>query len=429
MSPSARELLKNIHIFQDLQDEDFDKLARIAKEERYPAGTILFRQGDPSGAFFIVRRGSVKIVKDMGTPSEKVLAVLRDGDFFGEMGVIEDSVRYATAVVAEDSFIIRIRKADFDNLMSVNPSIAMKIMVTVTRRYTRNFEEGIDPLAAAARQASPARKAKVVVGHSSSGGAGVSTVMANLAYCIASRTGGRKVILIDGSVQFGDLSVMVDVIPKHTLFHMSEEEEFSIEMLNGGYINSTRFGFDFIAAPLKPEQSEMVTADLFRVLIGLLETEYDYILLDTYTLMQEPILTLLELADEILYMMEADIPGMKNAKLWMDLLEALDFTKANVEFILTKYAEDGTCLSVSSIEKGLNVTINHVVPRDLQLVKECVNKGRLLAEHAPGSDVSKSIDTLADHVLRSEVKKEEPQESGSFFSSWVGRLKKRFNLG
>ena len=225
-----------------------EKLQRIAKENVYGPNVALFREGEPSSAFYIIKWGSVKIVKGFDSPNHKALAILREGDFFGEMGVIEDSPRYASAIVEEEACIIQVKKADFDELMSVNPSIAMKIMVTVTRRYKSNIEAGIEsqpPTTSLQATSEVSQSAQMVVFHASTGGGGVSTIVCNIGYCLKEM--GAKVLLIDGSTQFGDLSVLLDVIPKQTLYQMAEEEEFSLEVINTNYVNSTKFGFDFIA--------------------------------------------------------------------------------------------------------------------------------------------------------------------------------------
>jgi len=381
----------------------------------------LFREGDPSSAFYIIKWGSVKIVKSHGTANAKVLAVLRDGDFFGEMGVIEDSPRYASAIIEDETCIIQVKKADFDELMSVNPSIAMKIMVTVTRRYKSNIEAGIEAQPPTTSLAAVGKMATMVVFHSSTGGAGVSTIVCNLGLCLKQM--GKRVLLIDGSTQFGDLSVLLDVIPKQTLYQMAEEEEFSLEVINTNYVNSTKFGFDFIAAPLKPEQSEVVTADLFRVLMDVIRSSYDFILVDTYHLMQEPILTLLELADDIGYVMSPDLPSMKNARLWLELVKALDFTQAKVGVVLNKVIPNST-VNVESVQKNLGVNIWGAVPYDFDLALECVNKGELVVSHTK-EDIAQAMMGVARRINPQGKGK---ADEGSFFSGWVGRLTSRFKL-
>lgn len=423
-------LLRHIHIFRDLQDSDLEKLGKIASQEDFQPGDVLFREGDPSTAFYIIDQGSVRITKDAGGGKVKTLTELKSGDFFGEMGVIEETPRYASAEVAEPSSIFVVRKSDFDDLMAVNPSIAMKIMVTVTRRYKANTEGGeFGELGAAPEAAQPGpavqqEAGKLVVLHSPTGGAGVSTLTSNLAVALADR--GKKVLVLDGSTQFGDLSVLLDVIPSNTLYQMAEEENWEPDFIREHYAVATKFGVDFIAAPLKPEQAEVVTADLFRILVDGMRTLYEYILVDTYSLMQEPVLTLLEMADEIHYVMNPELPSMKNARLWSELLYALEFTRAPVRTILNKW-DDRARVSKESIEKNLQTTVEVVIPFDRDSTMKCINRGEMLVRYLPKEPISKAILGLADKVLNIQSKAADGDET-TFLSSWMGRIKSRFNI-
>lgn len=370
----------------------------------------------------------MKIVKAFGTPKARVLSLLKDGDFFGEMGVIEDSPRYANAIVEEESVILKVKKSDFDDLMAVNPAIAMKIMVTVTRRYKINAmaeeESAAQAPVAVEAPVEPERLAQCIVVHSPTGGAGVSTLVCNLGLEMQRLTGG-KVLLVDGSTQFGDLSVLLDVIPRQTLYQLAEEEDFSPDMLREGYVNPTKFGIDFIASPLKPEQSEVVTADLFRVVVGTLKPYYDVIIFDTYSLMQEPILTLLEMADDIVYCMTPDLPSMKNARLWMELVGALDFTEADMKVVLMKVTGQSS-VTAESIEKNLNTKVIGEVPYDHDLALECVNKGELIVQYRPKDPVSRGIQALAKRLCRGAEAKD--LGSASFLRGWMDSLKNRFRV-
>lgn len=421
-------LLKNIHIFRDLREEDLDKLGKIAAEEHFQEGDILFREGETSSAFYIVHKGCVRIVRNSESSNAKVLAELRSGDFFGEMGVIEETPRYADAVVAEPSHLLVVRKSDFDDLMAVNPSIAMKIMVTVTRRYKANLEGGAEASQPAPAEVAPQAEAApvqgmLVVGHSPTGGAGLSTLLSNLGVALADR--GKKVLLIDGSTQFGDLSVFLDVIPHATLYQMAEEENWEPSFIVESYAHSTKFGVDFIAAPLKPEQAEVVTADLFRILIDGMRTLYDYILVDTYSLMQEPVLTLLEMSDEILYVMNPELPSMKNARLWSELLEALEFSRAPVRTVLNKF-DDRAVVTKQQIEKNLQTEVDLVIPFDRDSTMSCINRGEMLVRYLPKQAISMAILTLADKML--DIESIQQDQEVSFLSNWMGRIKNRFKI-
>jgi pilus assembly protein CpaE len=425
-SRTISNLLRKIPIFQDLTDEDFSKLVKVTVESSVPANTLLFRQGDESNAFYIVKSGKVKIIHNANADGTggRELAVLKDGDFFGEMGVIEDSPRSASAMVMEDSALLKVKRTDFDNLMALNPAIAMKIMVTITKRYKPDAQMVAQPQAQKPQKVR--QTGQIIAVNSITGGCGVTTMVCNLGYELQKVTGG-KVVLVDGSIQFGDLPVFLDVIPKLTLYQLAEETEVTMEMLGKGYIHKTNFNVDFVAAPMKPEQADVVTADLMRVVLDVLKRDYDYVLLDTHSLMTEPVLTMLELADQIIYMMTADIPGMKNCRLWMELVKALEFPEEKIKLVINKYDRQ-LCVPVEAIEQKLSVKACGVLPYDYLNVSDCINKGVLLNVAKPKEPVAEQIALMARRLGKPGEPEGGPPEAGAG-GGFFGNLRKRFGLG
>lgn len=93
-----RAQLERVPLFRALAPTDLDRLAKVLREERASRGTVLFRQGDPGDAFYVIVSGSVGVVKD-GTP----IAKLVEGEFFGETALLFTDQRTATVAATEDS--------------------------------------------------------------------------------------------------------------------------------------------------------------------------------------------------------------------------------------------------------------------------------------------------------------------------------------
>lgn len=414
------DLLRNIPLFKDLSGIDFANLEKITQVVAYPAGQVIFREGDESDSFYVIKSGSVYILKNTkpdGTGGEEI-STLGPGDFFGEMGVIDDTPRTATSRTKEDCQLLKVKKTDFNNLLALNPGIAKKIMVTITQRLRPdNSSVHIAPPPPVSRQ--QRREGKIVVINSMTGGSGVTTLVCNLGYELQKVSNG-KVILVDGSIQFNDLPVFLDIIPKLTLQQLAEETEVTMEMLSRGYINSTNFSVDFLAAPIKPEYAEAVTNELLRFVLNILRHEYDFVVVDTYSMMQEPILTLLELADEILYLMTPDIPSMKNTRLWHELIRALEFPEDKIHVVLSKYDKDYG-VEPDAIEAKLQSKLFGILPYEYEHTIDCINKGVLLSVAFPKTPL-----TLAIQALARKIAKPGEELDTSSGGGWLGGLKKRF---
>ena len=106
--------------------------------ETYPKGTIIFKEGETGKCMYAIHGGSVGIYSDFGTPSEKKLTQLVPGEFFGEMGMIAEEKRSATAVVEEDNTFVEIIKPDdLKELFESNPSEVDMILNHLSHRLRK----------------------------------------------------------------------------------------------------------------------------------------------------------------------------------------------------------------------------------------------------------------------------------------------------
>jgi CRP-like cAMP-binding protein len=97
------------------------------------SGDYLFQEGDLGTEMYIVQEGRVEITKRI-EGAEKVLAVLEKGDFFGEMSVLEDIPRTASARALEDTRLVQVNGSTFDHMLRSNPEIAVRMMRKLSRR-------------------------------------------------------------------------------------------------------------------------------------------------------------------------------------------------------------------------------------------------------------------------------------------------------
>ena len=108
-------------------------------------GEVIFRQGDPGNCMYDIVWGSVGVYAEYGTPNEKKLAELRPGDFFGEMGLLEQSPRSATVVALEnDTQVSVIMESDFRDYFAENPAKVFTIMQTLSQKLRRTTQDYLD---------------------------------------------------------------------------------------------------------------------------------------------------------------------------------------------------------------------------------------------------------------------------------------------
>jgi CRP/FNR family transcriptional regulator, cyclic AMP receptor protein len=133
-------------LFNNLSKEELNQLAQIARERRFDRGQVIFYEGDLGGSLYIIVTGSVKIVIMADDGREHILGLLHQGDFFGEVSLIDGEPRSATAIALENVSVVMISRDDFIRLLRENPEMSLKIMVTLCERL-RKTDKHVESLA------------------------------------------------------------------------------------------------------------------------------------------------------------------------------------------------------------------------------------------------------------------------------------------
>ncbi len=136
---SMARFLKGVPIFRDLSSEDLERVAHIVYERRYRKGQIIFAEGEPGEAFFVVKTGRVKVSKLAEDGREQILSIWHPGDPVGMVVLFDGQPYSATAEAADDTTVAMIRVRDFQNLLSGDPRLAGKVLREVGGRLRQAF--------------------------------------------------------------------------------------------------------------------------------------------------------------------------------------------------------------------------------------------------------------------------------------------------
>jgi hypothetical protein len=122
-------LLKGSELFRGFPGDELAGIAELATEKHVESGDIVFHQGDPGDAYYLVVRGAVSIVRD-----GQELAVLETREGFGEMAILDQDTRSATARAVQPTTLLVLDRNSFDQLVERNPAIARGIYRVLTQR-------------------------------------------------------------------------------------------------------------------------------------------------------------------------------------------------------------------------------------------------------------------------------------------------------
>jgi CRP/FNR family cyclic AMP-dependent transcriptional regulator len=134
---SATDVLRKVPLFSDLSETELARFADVTREREYPKNSVILFEDDPGDALYIVSAGQVKVVLIGEDGREVILSVLGDGDFFGEMALIDDEPRSAHVIAMRDSQLLVLRRDDFQAQLVAQPKIGLKLLRVLVQRLRR----------------------------------------------------------------------------------------------------------------------------------------------------------------------------------------------------------------------------------------------------------------------------------------------------
>lgn len=126
--------LGEVSLFSLVKRSDLDRIAKLASRHRFDAGDVIIKEGEPDKRLFIIISGEVEVVKGVGEKNEKRLGTLGPLSYFGEMALIDDLVRSASAVAKEKTEVLCLSQWDLRGEIERTPGIAFELLHMLSRR-------------------------------------------------------------------------------------------------------------------------------------------------------------------------------------------------------------------------------------------------------------------------------------------------------
>ncbi len=143
---SLRKYLVNVPLFRSLDNEHLGLLYKAGGIKEFNKNVTIFNQGSLGDTFYIVVSGRVKITLLSEDGKEVIFSILKEGDFFGEMSILDSDIRSANAIVIEDAVMFFLNRNQFQKLIATNSNIIGKIIKEICTRL-RGADQKIGSLA------------------------------------------------------------------------------------------------------------------------------------------------------------------------------------------------------------------------------------------------------------------------------------------
>jgi len=128
------EFLKKVPMFSGFGTDDLIAVSRLLRARRYTKRSVLMHEGDPSDALYIIRKGSVAVTRTSSEGKETILSILKEGDVVGEMGVLDEAPRSATAILLREGQMLILQRADFLDLLAKRADLNRAVISALITR-------------------------------------------------------------------------------------------------------------------------------------------------------------------------------------------------------------------------------------------------------------------------------------------------------
>lgn len=264
-----------------------------------------------------------------------------------------------------------------------------------------------------------AASGKIITVYGAKGGIGTTTLAANMALAITEVNKDARVVLVDGSMQYGDAHLMfnelgqlsvMDLVPR--VLDLDQEMVESVLLLNrlsGVYI---------MPAPPRPEFAEKITGDSFARILEYLRRIFDYVIVNTNSYISDTVLAALDAGDVVVVVTAQSINAIRNTRLFFDLWNAVGMTKDRIHLVLNRHDVESP-ITTDRVSERLKFQLNTILPDDVAAARKADALGQPILRSSSDSEYSKAVVSLAEQILKriDTVEKSEAQRVRLFVTA------------
>lgn len=290
------------------------------------------------------------------------------------------------------NFIIKTVRLGAKEIISypVIKSEFVDVMVRVKKQLSANYQKQ--------------NKCRMITVFSNKGGIGKTSIAANLAYQLAQIT-KENVALIDLNFQLGDITTFMDLQPSFGIPYMFQ----NLGSLNKDFLLSTMERYKntslyVLADPPYFKQAQTISQKQLSLFFEVLKGSFSYIVVDTESSFDVKTITTLDYSDLIFLVTIVNLPALRNCQRCLEIFDKLGYDKDKVQILVNRYMENDE-ITLDEVEEVLKKNVYWKIPNNYFALMASINKGILLSELNPGSNVAQSFKELAIYVSDSVFRK------------------------
>ena len=263
------------------------------------------------------------------------------------------------------------------------------------------------------------RIGRIITVYSPKGGSGCTMLATNLALCLNNED--TSVILVDGSLQFGDVAVFLNEQGKFSVADLAVRvDELDAEVVESVVVKHSQSGIRILPAPIRPEYADTVSGEQFSKILDFLRQMYAYVIVDTASALNDITLNAIDSSDLVILLATQDIPAIKNTRLFLDVADAFGLDRRRVLFVMNRY-DKRIGITPEKVGENLKQEIDAVIPLEERVIVS-VNRGIPMILVDKSRPISRAILALTE-LIRKRLAEIETQDMPVAVTRNIGKMK------
>jgi len=380
--------LERAPVFFSLRDGTLRGLARHLRRLKVQAGEMILFQGEPGDTIFFIERGRCRVVIEK-PPSVVTVALLSEGDFFGEGACLLDRPQQASVYAQTECFLLALDRQSFQTIMAGREREGLdELRRLADQRFNLFADTSVQ-----ATWGLHFQEATVVGVYSPKGGSGGTCISLNLVGALARRYPG-EVLLLDLDFPYSHSALLAGLVPTSCLARMSALPRESFEEVLLSAVLYHAGGPMILPGALRPEEADEVTAELITRAIGVLRKSFRYIVVDLGVTITDATLALFDLTQHIVLVAAPELSAVKSAADAIEILGQLGTPPDRLSVVLNNRSLKAA-VTKPAVERMLKRAIDIEVQFDGARPDQAAVDGVILSLTNPRSEVAKGAEALA----------------------------------
>lgn len=255
---------------------------------------------------------------------------------------------------------------------------------------------------------------------SAKGGSGATTIAMNVAEILASSF-KAKVLLIDLDIQFGDVALLLDLMPGNNVMEALLQPRRVDPVFVKALITKHKSGLDVLASPADLSPIGGISPEGVTSLIDAATQLYDFVILDVPRVLTSWTLTALRYSDPVMMVGQNNMSSIRDTKLLLDKMRHEGISMTNIEVINNRAMSKESSVSIDKLKESLGIERIHKISNDFKISVRSQNQGQPVIDISKGSNFTKDLKSMAKQIYA--LRNGEYQQKGGLFSKLFAKRK------